>query len=192
MTYFWASVKDWKTWAFALVYMGSDMCLYGFSLFLPTIIRSEYSMNLESRTLTRVQGCLSQLDEYGGQSSFRAPLRCCGCSHNPRRLGRRPYAAKRLDQHVGIIARRCGIQHAGWLVRSACQVRWYDAHSRHTCSSVELMFLGTFLGALGIYPNIPNTITWAANNVEGVYKRGVTLGFVIGWGNLNGTKLPNT
>ena len=30
-----------------------------------------------------------------------------------------------------------------------------------------------------------------ANNTEGVYKRGVTLGFVIGWGNLNGVVSSN-
>ncbi|RYP23347.1 hypothetical protein DL767_008843 [Monosporascus sp. MG133] len=49
-----------------------------------------------------------------------------------------------------------------------------------------LKYAGTFLGAAGIYPCISNTITWMANNIEGVYKRGVVLGFVIGWGNLNG------
>jgi hypothetical protein len=48
-----------------------------------------------------------------------------------------------------------------------------------------------FLGAIGIYPCIANTITWTANNVEGVYKRGITLGFVIGWGNLNGIVSSN-
>jgi hypothetical protein len=47
-------------------------------------------------------------------------------------------------------------------------------------------YAGTFLGALGIYPCIANTVSWMSNNIEGVYKRGVVLGFVIGWGNLNG------
>lgn len=37
----------------------------------------------------------------------------------------------------------------------------------------------------------PNTISWCANNTEGVYKRGITLGFVIGWGNLNGIVASN-
>ncbi|KAI5814864.1 high-affinity nicotinic acid transporter [Pyronema omphalodes] len=54
-----------------------------------------------------------------------------------------------------------------------------------------LSYAATFLGALGIYPAICNTITWVSNNVEGVYKRGVTLGFVIGWGNLNGIVAAN-
>lgn len=52
-------------------------------------------------------------------------------------------------------------------------------------------YAGTFLGALGIYPCIANTITWVSNNIEGVYKRGVVLGFVIGWGNLNGIVSSN-
>lgn len=52
-------------------------------------------------------------------------------------------------------------------------------------------YTATFLGALGIYPCIPNTISWVSNNTEGVYKRGVVLGFVIGWGNLNGIVSSN-
>lgn len=38
MEYFWASVKDWKTWTGAAIYMGCDGALYAFSLFLPSII----------------------------------------------------------------------------------------------------------------------------------------------------------
>ncbi|KAF1814395.1 MFS nicotinic acid transporter-like protein Tna1 [Eremomyces bilateralis CBS 781.70] len=52
-------------------------------------------------------------------------------------------------------------------------------------------YTGTYLAALGIYPTISNTITWASNNVEGVFKRGIVLGMVIGWGNLNGIVASN-
>jgi cyanate permease len=41
-------------------------------------------------------------------------------------------------------------------------------------------YAATFLCALGIYPTISNTITWASNNIEGVYKKGIVLGMVIG------------
>ncbi len=58
-------------------------------------------------------------------------------------------------------------------------------------STPRVQYAGTFLGALGIYPCIANTITWVSNNTEGVYKRGVTLGFVIGWSNLNGVVSSN-
>lgn len=50
----------------------------------------------------------------------------------------------------------------------------------------HIQYAGTFLGAMGIYPAIPNSLTWVSNNVEGVYKRGVIIGIVVGWGNLNG------
>ncbi len=46
-------------------------------------------------------------------------------------------------------------------------------------------YTGCFFAAFGIYPCIPNTISWVANNVEGVYKRGVVFGFVMGWGNVS-------
>lgn len=39
MSYFWASVKDWKTYTGAIIYMGCDGALYAFSLFMPTIIK---------------------------------------------------------------------------------------------------------------------------------------------------------
>lgn len=58
-------------------------------------------------------------------------------------------------------------------------------------ASPAVQYAGTFLGALGIYPTVPNTITWIANNSEGVYKRGITIGIVNGWGNLNGIVSSN-
>lgn len=58
-------------------------------------------------------------------------------------------------------------------------------------SEATVQYVGTFLGALGIYPAVSLTIAWVANNVEGVYKRGVVLGFVIGFGNLNGVVSSN-
>ena len=39
MAYFWASVKDWKTYTGMIIYMGCDGALYAFSLFVPTIIK---------------------------------------------------------------------------------------------------------------------------------------------------------
>ncbi|KAK6433100.1 hypothetical protein LTR95_010728 [Oleoguttula sp. CCFEE 5521] len=55
----------------------------------------------------------------------------------------------------------------------------------------HIQYAGTFLGAMGIYPTIPNTLSWASNNIEGVYKRGVIIGIVVGWGNLNGVVSSN-
>ncbi|MCJ1448383.1 MAG: hypothetical protein MMC23_008898 [Stictis urceolatum] len=53
MEYFWAAVKDYKTWLQCLIYMGCDGSLYAFSLFLPTIISGlgKYG-TVESQLLT--------------------------------------------------------------------------------------------------------------------------------------------
>jgi nitrate/nitrite transporter NarK len=49
-----------------------------------------------------------------------------------------------------------------------------------------VQYVGTFFGAAGIYPTIPNSLSWASNNCEGNLKRGLMVGMVVGWGNLNG------
>jgi len=56
---------------------------------------------------------------------------------------------------------------------------------------VGAKYAATFLAAMGIYPCIPNTISWVANNTEGVYKRGITLGLAMGWANLQGCVVSN-
>lgn len=59
-------------------------------------------------------------------------------------------------------------------------------------SNPHIKYAGTFLGAAGIYPAVPNTLTWASNNIEGVYKRGVIIGIIVGTGNLNGVVSGST
>ncbi|EJD47910.1 MFS general substrate transporter [Auricularia subglabra TFB-10046 SS5] len=57
--------------------------------------------------------------------------------------------------------------------------------------NAKLSYFAVYLAASGIYPLIANTIAWVSNNVEGSYKRSVTLGMVIGFGNLNGVVSSN-
>ncbi|KAL8899833.1 MAG: hypothetical protein Q9207_005999 [Kuettlingeria erythrocarpa] len=155
MEYFWASVKDWKTWLGAVIYMGCDGPLYAFSLFLPTIINGL------------------------GYTSTRAQL-----------LSVPPYAAAALlTVAIGYFADRT---HQRGLCNIGVSVFGIIGFAMLlSAESPGVQYAGTFLGALGIYPCIANTITWVSNNTEGVYKRGVTLGFVIGWGNLNGVVSSN-
>jgi hypothetical protein len=54
-----------------------------------------------------------------------------------------------------------------------------------------LSYGGVFLCAIGIYSCVANNTTWMSNNVEGVYKRGVAVGTIIAWGNLNGIMSSN-
>lgn len=57
--------------------------------------------------------------------------------------------------------------------------------------SAPLSYFATFLATCGIFPVIPNTVAWFSNNIEGTYKRGVTLGMLISFGNLNGAVSSN-
>lgn len=155
LEYFWAAVTDWKMYLFMVIYMGADMPLYAFSLFLPTIIKNM------------------------GYASNQAQL-----------LSVPPYAcAAVLTIGVGFIADRTRQRGLCNIFVSLLGVVGFAIQL--TNASAHAKYAGTFLGALGIYPCISNTITWAANNAEGVYKRGIVLGFVIGWGNLNGIVSSN-
>lgn len=150
-----ASLFDWKTWAYALIYAGSDMPLYAFSLFTPTII--------------------SQL----GYSAVRAnlisvPIYVVACIVTVA-LGF--YADKtRTRGKWNLILMGVGI--IGYIILIASPIP-------------GLSYAAVFLAACGIYPLIPNTIVWAANNTQNAYKRSLTMGLIIGFGNLNGAVSSN-
>ncbi|KAK0624834.1 major facilitator superfamily domain-containing protein [Bombardia bombarda] len=157
MSYFWAAMKDWKMWLGMAIYMGCDMPLYAFSLFLPTIVN-----NLG-----------------WGTSVVRAQL-----------MSVPPYAvAAVMTVAIGFIADRTKSRGLCNILVSLLGVAGFAMLLGSHNPAVQ--YAGTFLGAMGIYPCIANTISWMANNIEGVYKRGVVLGFVIGWGNLNGVVSSN-
>ncbi|KAL2154571.1 hypothetical protein VTH82DRAFT_3247 [Thermothelomyces myriococcoides] len=157
MTWFWQAVRDWKMWVGMLMYMGCDMPLYAFSLFLPTIIT-----NLGWNT-----------------SVVRAQL-----------MSVPPYVvAAALTVIIGFVADRTRARGLCNILVSLLAVAGFSMLLGTENPAVQ--YAGTFLAAMGIYPCISNTISWVANNVEGVYKRGVVLGFVIGWGNLNGIVSSN-
>lgn len=43
-------------------------------------------------------------------------------------------------------------------------------------TNLTVKYTGTFLGAMGIYPTVANSLSWLNNNIEDVYKRGVVGG----------------
>jgi MFS family permease len=57
MAYFWESVKDWKTWSSAVVYMGCCGPLFAFALFLPTIIQEMVSSSCRLRYPESLANC---------------------------------------------------------------------------------------------------------------------------------------
>lgn len=158
MAYLWAAITDWKMYMGMIIYMGCDMPLYAFSLFLPTIIKNlgngKYSATHSQLLTVPPYACAAVLTITVGYLADRTKARGLF--------------------NIGISM--IGVVGFGMLLGSA------DAH---------VQYAGCFLGALGIYPCIANTIAWTSNNIEGVYKRGIVLGFVIGWGNINGVVSSN-
>ena len=138
------------------IYMGSAMPLYGFALFLPSVI-----------------------SDLGPYSTTKAQL-----------LTVPPYAlAAALTIVVGFIADRTRQRGLCNIAVSFLGITGFAMLLGSDKASVK--YAGTYLGALGIYPAISNSISWTLNNIEGVYKRGVVLGCMIGWGNLNGVVSSN-
>lgn len=161
----WAAIKDWKTYTGMLIYMGCLMPLYSFSLFLPTIIQN---LNLSAK------------DALTGKALIiRNQL-----------LSVPPYALGAiLTVAVGYWSDRT--QRRGVFNMSCAIIGTVGFVMLIASTNPAVQYVGTFLGAAGIYPSISLTIAWVANNVEGVYKRGMVLGIVIGWGNMNGVVSSN-
>ena len=57
--------------------------------------------------------------------------------------------------------------------------------------NASLSYFAIYLASAGIFPLIPNTIAILSGNTEGSYKRAVTVGIAISWGNLNGAVASN-
>lgn len=150
-----AALTDWKTYAYAVVWMGNLCPLYSFSLFLPTIIGG-----------LGYEGTTAQL--------LTVP----------------PYVvAATLTLLVGYLAdkyRQRGLFNIGCVIVAAVGFCMLIG-----TANPDVQYAGTFLAAAGIYPTIPNSLSWAANNFEGIYKRGVVIGTIVGWGNLNGVVSSN-
>lgn len=134
-------------------------------------------------------GCLVPL--YAFSLFFPTILR--GMGHQGTRaqlLSVPPYAVAALCTiAVGYIADRT--KQRGWCMISTVMVGIIGFVLLISTSNPTMQYVATFLGAAGIYPCVPNTISWAANNVEGSLKRGIVVGMFIGFGNINGVVSAN-
>lgn len=155
--YVWQALRDYKMWLGMVIFAGCDMPLYGFSLFLPSIIA-----------------------ELGfANTTAKAQL-----------LTVPPYAVgAMLTIAVGVYADRTRKRGICNIVVGFIGIAGYAMLLGSQTAGVK--YTGCFLAALGIYPTVANTIAWTANNTEGVYKRGIVIGAVIGFGGLNGVVSSN-
>lgn len=150
-----AAVKDWKTWLYAVIFTGTCLPLYSFSLFLPTILAGMGYSGTHAQLLT--------VPPYASAAAVTVTVGWLA-------------DRSRMRGIFNIIVSTIGIIGFAMLIASG---------------NPKIQYAGTFLGAIGIYPAIPNTLAWVANNTEGIYKRGVVIGIVVGTGNLSGIASSN-
>lgn len=153
--YIRSSFADWKTWVGMLMYSGSDMPLYAFALFLPTIINQIGYRATAANLLT--------VPVY-----VFACLVTCLVGFSADRFGQRGLF------NLGLLS----LSFIAYIILAVSR-------------TPALSYFAVYLATCGIYPVIPNTIAWMSNNVEGSYKRSVSLGMVISFGNINGAVSSN-
>lgn len=90
---------------------------------------------------------------------------------------------------VGYLADRYGRRGMWNMICAVVAITGY-AMLRAT-GNPNISYGGVFLAAMGVYPQIPNTVAWFSNNFEGAYKRGIAMAIFISWGNLNGAVSSN-
>jgi MFS family permease len=150
-----SSLKDWKTWLGIGMYVGCDMPLYAFALFLPSIIHELGFQATPANLLTVPVYTL-------------ACIVTCLVGFSADRLQRRGVLNIALSCVGGL----------AYIVLIASR-------------NPALSYVAVYVATCGIYPLIPNTIAWVSNNVEGSYKRSVSLAMVISFGNINGAVSSN-
>ncbi|EAU92674.2 hypothetical protein CC1G_01719 [Coprinopsis cinerea okayama7 len=172
--YVWQSLKDWKTYIAMGLYMGFDGPLYAFSLFLPSIINQVSPFH----PVLVLQGAHSYQLQLGYTATranlLSVPVYAWGCI---------------LTCVVGYLGDRFGHRSHINLALFAAGLAAYIILL--VSKSDALSYFAVYLAVSAIYPMIPNSVAWVASNVEGSYKRSVTLGMAIGFGNLNGAVTAN-
>ncbi|KAI6041324.1 MFS general substrate transporter [Pisolithus marmoratus] len=187
--YIKASLTEWKTYVTMFVFGGITMPVYAFALFLPSII-NEVSYEATPANLLTVPvyaaACISTCvigslsDRYGNRGLFNLSCLCVGMvplltngftKLNEKFLSRsRVYYPYCVSQRKFIIL--CGILGCLRHLSLCCQY-----HVGLTESSKYISYV--------------LARAWVSNNVEGSYKRSVSLAMTISWGNIQGIVSSN-
>jgi MFS family permease len=96
----WEAIRAPRTWLCMLFFVGSDMPLYAFSLFLPSIIKEVWKTPASWYSAGPLITVLARLHVNASESPYRACLRLCVHRHCPRWMDRRQEAATRVFTHV--------------------------------------------------------------------------------------------
>ena len=141
--------------------MGIDGPLYAFAVFTPTIIKS-----LGNNQYTAIQSNL-----------LSVPIYICACL---------------VTVATGFLADRYGRRSVvNMSLLSVAIIGYIILITVDPDKAPEASYFAIYLAAAGIYPLIPNSVALTGGHIEGSYKRGVVMGIVISWGNINGAATSN-
>ncbi|KAF8238161.1 MFS general substrate transporter [Tricholoma matsutake] len=90
---------------------------------------------------------------------------------------------------VGFCADRYG--HRGYFNLGCFSIAGVGYIILLSSKKAALSYFAVYLAACGIYPVIANTVAWVSNNVEGSYKRSVSIAVMISFGSINGAVSSN-
>ncbi|KAL8287355.1 hypothetical protein RQP46_003807 [Phenoliferia psychrophenolica] len=141
---------DWKVWAFSIMYIGTLMPLYSFSLFSPTIVKD--------LGYTAATAQLLSVPPY-----VVAAFATIFAGYMSDRFQRRGVFIILLSS-IGIL---------GFILNIVTR----NPHIRYA---------GVFLGAIGIYPNVPLVVSWSSNTFGGSTKKAIGMACVVSVGNMGG------
>ncbi|OBZ73553.1 hypothetical protein A0H81_06343 [Grifola frondosa] len=180
MRYIWKSLLDWKTWVGSELQMLDSAAVYRCRRPLVCVLAVPPSIINQVNMFTLF-----------GIMAFTARINNLGFTATPANLLTVPvYAvACAVTCVVGFVADRYGRR--GYLNIACLSIGAVGYIILIVSRNATLSYIAVYLAACGIYPSIPNIIAWVSNNVEGSYKRSVTLAMVISFGNINGAVSSN-
>ncbi|KAJ7180779.1 MFS general substrate transporter [Mycena filopes] len=162
----WSSFRDWKTW-FAIAFNGRSPCLNSIQgCDMPLYAFSLFTPSIVNQVGYRFRATAANLLTVPIYA-FAAIVTCCVALYADK-YGRRGYCNILMLSIGGM----------GYIILIISR-------------NAALSYFAVYVATCGIFPVVPNTVTWIANNFEGTYKRGVTLALAISMGNLNGAVSSN-
>lgn len=92
----------------------------------------------------------------------------------------------------GFASDRAGLRSPFLLFNFACMaVGYIVCLACDPATNAKGVYAGIYIAAIGIYPAIPISIVWNANNLAGAYKRAIGIAFQIGMANYSGAFVSN-
>ncbi|KAG9074093.1 hypothetical protein FS749_014389 [Ceratobasidium sp. UAMH 11750] len=170
MCYVWDAVKDWKTYAYMLIFIACTTPTYSMSLFLPTIIKNM------GYTAEKAQLLSMRFHSIPAARSF--PLTRLYTQAPPYVL------ACILTIIIGITADRLKTRGRFMIVFFLLAIVGFAMLIASVKPGVQ--YTAMFIAAAGTFPTNAMCMAWCGNNIGGATKKSVAIAMIVAFGNFGG------